>query len=481
MHQRIRMVLRFCLRACFVVAFAFLGLVLVRGVTRASVAYAGSDVYAPSYCLGGWINAKQASGASEIPEGASAGAYTIGNSAFLAPDVSAQIFCGYFPVESRKRPPVSAKIIFRWSFAAVPAAPAPVDALPPVPTETTDGVVHGDPSAPDSSGTIDASSPEVEPPATVPALDPVPPAPVTDTPTSFLWGVLGSIVHAQEQAALDSDDFFDVRYSFDGTHWTSAGQVNADNWDGFSITVPATSWEQLQNLQITIDTISTLSPRPRVYLESMELQTESDRTTTEVVADSAQAVGDAIGMVVAAADAVSGAISDFVASDTPAEAPQVAAVADAAPAVSMPSVAPVLDHVLEFSVNGSAIPAQSRLPWQEKEAQEAVASTTLASPPHVTVADGGRSFTVSGSCAKSYAVIITYRHAEDYLTNPRSSLGNVATPCTGGHFTYDLSQLPETTLGGAYYLLIGEEGETGTWTPVSALLPITISSVEVAP
>lgn len=83
--------------------------------------------------------------------------------------------------------------------------------------------------------------------------------------------------------------------------------------------------------------------------------------------------------------------------------------------------------------------------------------------------------TLSGACSSKYFVVLVYKNATDYADNAGSYILNKAFTCENGTFSYAINSLPRNLPDGSYYILIGEQGETGTWTPASQLTEITLS------
>jgi hypothetical protein len=265
-----------------------------------------------------------------------------------------------------------------------------------------------------------------------------------------------------------------VSYSLDGVRWKSLGRVNAGNWKDFTVHIPLSSWEDLQNVQFMVAALPSLSERPPVYLDGMELRVDAPLSISETASAAASAANDLVDSATDTITMLGSKIASLFATDTPA-----AITPETAPSSSPTPALKAKKRMLQFTVSGSALPVSSRLPWQDKDTQDGTASTTRTNTPQVSRSDDGRSFIVSGGCSKDFATVITYRNDSDYRDNPRNALANVATPCENGRYTFNLGSLPDSTQGGTYYLLIGEQSATGTWTPASALLPITIQPVEV--
>lgn len=465
-----------------VLAFGMLvvvSLATVRALGSGRIAHAATATYNPAFCLGGWEKPRHASGEVETGAGADPSAFTVDNSAYLAPDVSSQIFCGYFPVEAHDNPPASATIRLVWNFVMPDTTKAPAPEVPvttPAATSSPDATTDAGPVVPmDPSPATDTTPPSApsDAPAAAPA-DIMPTPTPGDAPTSASGSAferLGmwiashtSTVFADETAPTSLSDWFDVSYSLDGVRWVSIGRVNAQNWKDFTVHIPLNSWDDLQNVQIMVAALPSLTDRPAVYLDGMELRVENDPTLSENTAAAASLASD---VVTSALDAVSNLGSSLLDLVTPDAPPVQTPVAQAAPAAS--PVAPVKMKKLAFALGSSAT------------------STVVygdANPlpmPEVSISADSMTLTVSGSCKLPYFVVATYRSPQDYVSHPRSFASNFADACTGGHFSYVVSHLPVDTAPGTYFLLLGEQGDDGPWHATTSLIPIIISSVEVDP
>ncbi len=83
--------------------------------------------------------------------------------------------------------------------------------------------------------------------------------------------------------------------------------------------------------------------------------------------------------------------------------------------------------------------------------------------------------TLSGGCSSTYFVVLVYKNESDYAEDQSSYIFNKAFPCQGGVFSYTISQLPSNLSDGTYYILIGEQGDKGTWVPASQLTEINLN------
>jgi hypothetical protein len=125
-----------------------------------------------------------------------------------------------------------------------------------------------------------------------------------------------------------------------------------------------------------------------------------------------------------------------------------------------------LDPEYVMSLSGTTIPTV-------KEGALSTAPVTAAAHVEIDSVDG--SLRVSGACSNVYFVVLLFKNQSDYDTDPASYIVNRAYPCVNGNYSYDINNLPTTIQNGTYYLLIGEQGERGSWSPVTALTAIDIS------
>ena len=95
-------------------------------------------------------------------------------------------------------------------------------------------------------------------------------------------------------APAPDDNFLDVSYSTDGQTWTSIGQVNMQNWQQFTVTLPVSDWTDLQNLQIRVEGIpTTQDPIPPVYLDGMFMEVHYDVASPLSLSDIATSTDEA--------------------------------------------------------------------------------------------------------------------------------------------------------------------------------------------
>lgn len=461
-------IVRRALIAVLGTALLLFGFLILRALLKGPSAEAATNTYNPGFCLGGWENPEAAAGkpGKSAPNGGSAAAY-------LAPEVFAQIFCGYFSVTPREKPPKAVVVDFAFSFSGEePLEEVLGEDIVVEEDPNTDEKENSDEDSGGGGGSGGGSEvPQEEPPAEeTPQEQPTeePPAeevapeespaeeapeeqspeeePETESsePVSFLR-FFTRTAHAQESSG--AENLLVVSYSFDGVRWYAGGRVTRENAENFSMQVPATMWNDVQNLQVMVAPLPISGERPDIFLESLELKVEADLTLTEMAADGVAVVGGVIGEVLGLADEV-----------------QTAAVAVVTPQ-ALPPAPPAKVKKLFYEIAGNPINA-------EGAGREV---------PNLTLEDEGTTLRVAGECQDEYFVLLTYRSPEDFTEKPRSFVSNYADKCRGGTFTHRMSHLPLDTAEDVYYLLVAEQGDEGSWVPTSPLVPIKIGQKEVEP
>lgn len=83
---------------------------------------------------------------------------------------------------------------------------------------------------------------------------------------------------------------------------------------------------------------------------------------------------------------------------------------------------------------------------------------------------------ISGACSDVYYVILLFKNATDYEKDPGSYIINKAYLCIGGEYSYSLDKLPTSLKDGTYYLLVGQQGESGLWKPITDLTEVVINN-----
>ncbi len=121
-------------------------------------------------------------------------------------------------------------------------------------------------------------------------------------------------------------------------------------------------------------------------------------------------------------------------------------------------------YVIELS--GQTIPAKKK---------GIIGTTDLTASAATSVDSETGVLTVSGACSSAYFVVLIFKNQTDYEVDPRSFIVNRAYPCENGSYSYSIDRLPPTLANGMYYLMIGEQGERGAWTPATGLTEIAIN------
>ncbi len=245
-----------------------------------------------------------------------------------------------------------------------------------------------------------------------------------------------------DDPSRSSNPFLQISYSTDGVRWVSIGTVGLDNWKDYKIAVPISSWEDLNNLQIMVSTLPTLDEKPDIYLDGMYAKVSYDRTLKEALSDTLASAADAVYSVI---------------DPTPPSPPTPTPTVVIKPPPPTPAV--ITKKVVSFVLGGDPVVDKS---YNQN-------SNIKVSPNLI-----GSSLVVSGNCSRKYFVILAYRDQSDYKKKPSSYVVNNALECNQGSFHYDLSNLSQTIDGGKYWLLTAEEDDTGGWTPVSQIFPITV-------
>lgn len=147
-------------------------------------------------------------------------------------------------------------------------------------------------------------------------------------------------------------------------------------------------------------------------------------------------------------------------------------------AIALEEIAPDPEYV--FSVNtGKHIPAKRRVKEEVRDRFNRVTTVEkeviVDNAPQVTPDNREGTMQITSSCTNKYYVVLVYKNEGDYDRDRTSYIVNKAYPCQGGNFTYLLDDLPSTLQNGTYYVLIGEQGDTGGWLPISGLTEITIN------
>jgi hypothetical protein len=493
-----------------------------------------SNAY-PGVCLGGWENPGNAAGTPDVPPGGTG--FTNNNSAVLNGE-QAQIFCGSFQASDQSQTPASVTLHFSWNVVFASQAPLPVStdtdssdwtgvldatstatSTPDVPANQTTTASSTPPPTPTSTAApaqawipTPTSTPASTPaptstPSSTPAPAPVaPPASGTSdasqSSTSFLEGIMhdpfafliqrtfaqtasttvdtsttdttDTSTVTDDASAGTADGFIDVSYSLDGTTWIDLGQVSASDWQNYSVTIPVSSWGDINKLQIQLSPDIT-ADEPVISLDGMWLEVNDNQSFLGDLQDGAAAAINAVNDL---SNTVNNALSNLLPTDNPNPTPNTPAVSAAAPPPPAPPAIP--QHQYEFALQGAQSIKVGRLPWDPEIAtsSNAMATTTSknASAPTVSL-PGADTIEISGPCTSAYYTILIFANPNDYKDDPSSALYNEANVCTNGSFTQTLSDtdFPPQLSSGTYYLVIANQGTKGPWVPDPEIFPITLS------
>lgn len=128
-----------------------------------------------------------------------------------------------------------------------------------------------------------------------------------------------------------------------------------------------------------------------------------------------------------------------------------------------------------FDVVSGAIATKKNPDWDRSKQNNKKKVAYVTNVPTLSADNTEGVLDVSGSCADKYFVVLIYANKEDYDKNPSSYIFNKAFDCKGGSYDYSLKDLPESLPDGTYYLLIGGQGDSGSWSPITALITIIIN------
>ena len=151
----------------------------------------------------------------------------------------------------------------------------------PTPTPTTDATPP--PASADASAPVPAATPDTS--ADQSASAPAAAAPVPAEVASSLGAL---VVDGGNDADIIAPGtaVLDVRYTLDGTTWTTIGTVDATNWQSANFVIDDPSvqtWGDLSKLQIGLFSDSQTAQQPAVYVDSMEIDVDyADAASTSV-------------------------------------------------------------------------------------------------------------------------------------------------------------------------------------------------------
>ena len=272
-------------------------------------------------------------------------------------------------------------------------------------------------------------------------------------------------------ASDTTDGFLDVSYSLDGTDWQDVGQVTATDWQNFSVTIPVSSWDDINKLQIKLEPALS-ADTPTIYLDGMWLEVDYGQSLVGILQDGANAALSAIG---ALGDAVNNALNSVLPPSTTPVQPQNLSNQSQAPIVPPP---PTHRHTFQVKnlVSFNARSPQWLPPGSVKSYDDSLPASGTAEPT-VTLQDKN-TIHITGTCPSYYYTILLFRNQTDYETDPAAAVFNEAIPCTNGNFdqTFSDTDFPANLAPGTYYLMVASQGQTGTWIPYQIFYPILIDN-----
>ncbi len=201
-----------------------------------------------------------------------------------------------------------------------------------------------------------------------------------------------------------------------------------------------------------------------------------DATTTvlfEQVLDDAQGTSAEGALPVAEATSTLDIVAEDIAAEVKEDEPTpepLPLVAEEVASVALAELTP--DPEFTFSLTGKQIPSKRTL--ISKDGKK-IGEQTVTSPLASQVDNTAGVVSVSGQCSDVYFVVLLYRNQNDYADDPSSYIVNRAFPCVNGSYSYAIADLPNNLANGQYYLLVGQQGERGTWAPITSLTEITIN------
>ena len=346
--------------------------------------------------------------------------------------------------------------------------------------------LNNDPSSsPDTS--LDGNSQDSSDSSQIIPSPAVAPAPdqsdSNQTSTSFLENITRDpMAFLIPKTFADSDNsaggFLDVSYSLDGTNWQDLEQVREDNWQNFSVTIPVSSWDDINKLQIQLGP-SLSADAPTIYLDSMWLEIDYSQSLSGILQDGANAALNAMSDLSDAVDSAANALTNLLPSGTTPIQPQNSSDRNASSIASAP-LPPVHRHT--FQINGGTIAADVSsspqwLPANDIKSYAAQLAAQGGARPTVTPVDQN-TFRISGTCSLYYYTVLLFANKTDYEINPAAAVYNVAAPCMSGSFDETLSDadFPPNLAPGTYYLMVANQGKTGPWEPYPAFYPVVIGN-----
>lgn len=232
--------------------------------------------------------------------------------------------------------------------------------------------------------------------------------------------------------------------------------------------------QETQSVQETLsggELESTVNPSTLEATSTPTLPLESEASTTpqgEAVPEPSEPLAPP--PVAASLPPVSPPVPPSPVPSTPAPA-----LSSVVAAIDREALTPDDEYVV--TISEVSIATKRKTSWNNEHLDKKKESSTKVIDTPVAVVESATEdnvFVVSGACQAAYFVVLVYKNKEDYDQNPSSYIVNKAFDCVNGQYSYAINTLPSNLADGSYYLLIGEEGESGSWAPVTALREITL-------
>ncbi len=136
-------------------------------------------------------------------------------------------------------------------------------------------------------------------------------------------------------------------------------------------------------------------------------------------------------------------------------------------------------HVVKMTPSHTSVAPRFRFEFTGEQIKTKRASKSRGSDIGMPVIDAIEGTTsISGSCASTYYVIALYKYPADYEEKPDSAVVHKSYLCIGGEYSFALNKLPARLQSGTYYLIVGEQGDSGPWKPLTDLNEIIISKLD---
>lgn len=263
----------------------------------------------------------------------------------------------------------------------------------------------------------------------------------------------------------------DVSYSLDGTTWIDLGQVSESDWQDYSVTIPVSSWNDINNLQVQLSPLITTDP-PTIYLDGMWLEVDDNQSVLGDLQNGADAALNAMSDL---SNSVDNALSDLLPSPTPSPAPQNSTVS---PAPVAPPPPPPPAHQYSFLLQGTQSIKVGNLPWVPEDIASGSAPTATVSTAPTVSLPATNTIQISGTCTAAYYTILIFANPTDYKDDPVAALYNNANKCVDGSFSWTIGDmdLPPQLTSGTYYLVVANQGVKGPWVPDPEIYPIQLST-----